>query len=99
MQRPPTGGTLLWRTDGGIAMAANQSGFLVQSTHGTTGNFELVVPRSGGGVAHAWRDNDAGGLPWHGPSLAFGSAGDISSVALIQSSLGGVGNLELIARE
>ena len=50
-------------------------------------------------MAHAWRDNDAGGFPWHGPSLAFGSAGDIASVALIESSLGGVGKLELIARE
>jgi hypothetical protein len=37
-------------------MPSKASSFLVQSSHGTTGNFELVVPRIGGGLWHFWRD-------------------------------------------
>lgn len=77
-------------------MAARHSSFLIQSSHGANGNFELVVPRLGGGLAHYWRDNDDPLLPWHGPALIFGSADDILTVTLIQ---GGFGNLELVALE
>lgn len=72
------------------------SGFLVQSRHGTKGNFEVVAPRVGGGLAHHWRDNDAASQPWHGPSLAFGSRGDEAGVALVSSSYG---NLEVVVQE
>jgi hypothetical protein len=73
---------------------------LIQSGFGNRGNFEVVVPHSTGGLAHFWRDNDAAGLPWHGPT-AFGSGDVYDAVALIQSNFsssgGGPGNLEVIA--
>ena len=68
----------------------------IQSHHGSKGNFEVVAPAAGGGVAHWWRDNDAPDTPWHGPTF-FGS-GNVSAVAMIQSNFGSVGNLEVIAR-
>ena len=53
-----------------------------------------------GGLAHFWRDNDAAGLPWHGPT-PFGSSDVYDAVALIQSNFStagsGPGNLEVIA--
>jgi hypothetical protein len=71
---------------------------LIQSRFGRRGNFEVVVPRSGGGLAHYWRDNDSPELPWHGPVVFGTSAGHIDAVALIQSNFGEAGNLEVIAR-
>jgi Domain of unknown function (DUF1929)/Glyoxal oxidase N-terminus len=71
-------------------------GFFVQSSHGGKGNFEVVVPRSGGGLAHWWRDNDDPDRPWSGPTLAFGSTHDVDAAALIQSNFGTVGNLEVV---
>jgi len=68
---------------------------LIQSSNGTAGNFELVVPLSSGGAAHLLRDNDAPGLPWS-PATVFGE-GSISAVSLIQSSFGALGNLEAAA--
>ena len=72
-------------------------GFLVQSSHGAKGNFELVVPRGGGGLAHWFRKNDDPRLPWVGPTLMFGSTADVDDAALIQSNFGRVGNLEVVA--
>lgn len=75
-----------------------QSGFLVQSTHGTRGNFELVVPPPDGeGLVLFWRNNDAGGFPWNGP-YCFGS-GNVDAACLIQSNYGSKGNLEVVVRE
>jgi len=73
---------------------------LIQGHFGVTGNFEVVVPLAGGGLAHFWRDNDAANLPWHGPNV-FGSNDVYDAVALIQSNFStagnGPGNLEVIA--
>lgn len=69
---------------------------LIQSTFGTRGNFEVIVPSVGGGLAHYWRNNDDPSLPWFGP-FPFGS-GTIGEVSCIQSSFG-PGNLEVVARE
>jgi hypothetical protein len=75
-----------------------QSGFLIQGTHGTKGNFELVVPpANGAGLVHFWRNNDAAGLPWSGPTC-FGT-GNVDAVSLIQGNYGTKGNLEVVARE
>jgi hypothetical protein len=71
-------------------------GFFVQSSHGGKGNFEVVAPRSGGGLAHWWRDNDDPDRPWRGPTLMFGSTQDVDAAALIQSNFGTVGNLEVV---
>jgi hypothetical protein len=70
---------------------------LIQSNHGRKGNFELVVPLVEGGLAHFWRNNDAGGFPWYGP-YRFGS-GTLDAVSLIQSNFGSKGNLEVVASE
>ncbi|MFL6277392.1 MAG: hypothetical protein ACJ74G_19580, partial [Blastocatellia bacterium] len=69
---------------------------LIQSTFGNQGNFEVVVPRvSPGGLVHYWRDNDAPGFPWHGPTALPGGGG-YNMVSLIQSNFG-PGNLEVDA--
>lgn len=78
-----------------MATTAKQSGFLIQSTFGTKGNFELIVLKTAGGMAHYWRDNDSPGLVWHGPAN-FVASGNISGVSLIQSNFG-PGNLEVVA--
>lgn len=76
-----------------MASTPKQSGFLIQSTFGTKGNFELVIPRPGG-LAHFWRNNDAPGFPWSGPKN-FGT-GNVLGTAEIQSNFG-PGNLEVLA--
>jgi hypothetical protein len=72
-------------------------GFVLQSSHGVKGNFEVVAPRSGGGLSHWWRNNDDPGLAWSGPTLMFGSTQDVAGAALIQGNFGRVGNLEAVA--
>ncbi|MEW8986307.1 MAG: hypothetical protein AB2401_04755, partial [Bacillus sp. (in: firmicutes)] len=95
-----------WRYSVGIASLltlgitqSRHSGFLVQSTLGRQGNFEVVVPRAEGGLSYFWRDNDPDGTGWHRVDFAT-DIGQVDSVSLIQSNLGppGVGNLELVAR-
>ena len=80
-------------------MPTTHSGFMIQSTHGTVGNFELVVASPLGGLAHCWRNNNAPGFPWIGPTY-FGS-GDVQGLSLIQSTLGtpGIGKLVVAVRE
>src|SRR5438132_6188755 len=81
-------------------MPIRHSTFLIQSSHGTVGNFEVVLPRlEGGGAAQYWRNNDAPTTPWVGPTLAFGSPDDAYAVSLIQGNFGLTGNLELVAAE
>lgn len=77
-------------------MPTRSGSLLVQSTHGTNGNFEVVVPRLGGGIAHLWRNNDTAAFPWTAPMIAFGSTGEISDATCIHSSFG---NLEVVVRE
>ena len=71
---------------------------MVHSSHGA-GNYEVVAPvaaAGGGGLAHWYRDNGAAGYPWQPPTF-FGSGG-IDAVAMLQSTFGPAGNLELVAR-
>jgi hypothetical protein len=78
------------------------SGFLIQSRNGNIGNFELVVPRSEGGLAHFWRDNHVPGSSWKAGAVFGTDLGQVDAVALIQSTFSeagkGPGNLEVIAR-
>jgi hypothetical protein len=69
---------------------------LIQSRFGRQGNFELVVPAAGGGLAHLWRNNDDPAMPWNGPYLFGQNLGHVDGVTLIQSNYGSPGNLELI---
>ncbi len=81
-------------------MVTSHSTFFVQSSHGSSGNFELLVPRlAGGGAAHFWRDNDDPTLPWVASGLAFGSPDDVYALSVIQGPLGNAGNLEVVALE
>jgi len=90
--------------------SAAQGRNLIQSNFGFQGNFELVVPL-GNHLAHYFRDNDAPGLPWHGPFVFFDSTshskpgGGVApmpvkptAVSLLQSNFVTPGNLELIVR-
>jgi hypothetical protein len=72
---------------------------LQQSTYGTIGNFELVVPLAEGGLAYYWRNNDDESLPWEGPVKFGAEAGRLDGVSLIQGDFGPAGNLELVATD
>jgi hypothetical protein len=80
--------------EGSFDASSGSVGF-VQSTFGTKGNFEIVTPNQGGGIAHRYRDNDQSSLPWHGPTAVFGAANQVEAVSLIHSFFN---NLELVAR-
>ena len=69
---------------------------MIQSRFGARGNFELVVPVIGGGLAHYWRNNDDPAMPWYGP-YPFGGTANYSEVSLTQSNYGDPGNLEVVA--
>jgi hypothetical protein len=71
---------------------------LIQSRFGTKGNFEVVAPLVGGGLAHYWRNNDNPQLPWSAPAPFGHSAGQIDAATMIQSNFGSPGNLEVVAR-
>ena len=77
---------------------ARSGGLLVQGSIGAKGNFEVVLPRVGGGFLHLSRNNDVPGLPWSGPDLAMGSEGDVSDVALVADGLQ-PGELASVRRE
>lgn len=72
----------------------------VQGTHGSGAihNFELVVPHSGGGFSHYYRENaevpNVIGQTWKGP-LKFGNHPDVAGVQALEHSVNG--NLEVIA--
>lgn len=66
---------------------------------GTRGNFELVVPLQSGGLAHFSRNNHAAGIPWETPVCFGDQKVEIAGVAMIQSSLDRLGNLEMVAVE
>ena len=71
---------------------------LVQSRNGHQGNFELLVPLSSGGLAHFFRDNDAQGFPWHGPTTVLSPERHFEAVSMIESSFGDGHNLEVVAQ-
>jgi hypothetical protein len=70
---------------------------LLQSRNGHQGNFELLVPLASGGLAHFFRDNDAPGVPWHGPAVVLDPGTHYLDVSMIQSSFGDGHNLEVVA--
>jgi hypothetical protein len=69
---------------------------LIQSRFGEQGNFELVSPVLGGGLAHNWRDNDDPGYPWSEPTVFGAELDGIEGVAMIQSDFDYPGDLEVI---
>ncbi len=81
--------------------SSRHSGFLIQSTFGKRGNFEVVVPRAGGGLTHFWRDNDDPNLKWHRGGDFATNSGLFSVVSLIQANFGtaGLGDLQLVTQQ
>jgi hypothetical protein len=63
----------------------------IQGRFGRSGNFEVIVPRIGGGLAHFFRDNDSGNV-WS-EAAPPSTTGNWSGVGLIHSSFG---NLEIV---
>ena len=57
---------------------------LIQSRFGSQGNFELVSPVFGGGLAHFWRNNDDLDHRWSEPTLFGAELDGIEGVTLIQ---------------
>jgi hypothetical protein len=82
-------------------ISSRHSSFLIQSTFGKRGNFEVVVPRPGGGLSHFWRDNDDPSLKWHRGEDFATNGGQVNAVSLIQSNFGspGRGELDLVVLE
>jgi hypothetical protein len=77
-------------------MASLHSSFLIQSL---AGDFEVVLPRTGGGLDHYYRDQNSDGLPWRGPVILFGSHDDVTGATLVESGIGGSTNLHTVYRE
>ncbi|XYH99048.1 alpha/beta hydrolase [Sorangium sp. So ce1128] len=71
---------------------------LIQGGSGGRGDFELVVPHAGGGLAHYRRDNDTAELGWRGPVLFGAELGQFDAVAMTQRRGGAPGDLEVVAR-
>ena len=76
----------------GSSVASNPA--LIQSSFGSAGNYELVVPLDSGGLVHYWRNNSDPEHPWSAPTVFGSGIGQVEGVALIQSSFG---SLEVIA--
>ena len=75
--------------------ATGAPGF-IQSGHGHNGDFEVVTPLAGGGMAHLSRDNDDPSHPWRS-AVPFGT-GAVTAVSVLHSSLvGGARSLEVAA--
>jgi hypothetical protein len=77
-----------WHGPVPIASGVSGTPALIQSSFGTQGNFEVVVPSSGTGLLHFWRDNDNGQV-WSAPEAFFGATGHFDAVTLIQSNYAG----------
>jgi hypothetical protein len=69
---------------------------IVQGRFGNKGNFEVVAPRRGGGIAHLWRDNDADRRRWR-HARTFGRERVFEAVALVHGDLEDH-HLEVLAR-
>jgi predicted Rdx family selenoprotein len=67
---------------------------LIQSNYGTKGNFEVVVTRQNGKLAHWVRNNDDPNLPWY--FVGEFASGVRGAPALIQSNYGTKGNFEVV---
>lgn len=101
-QAPRWNGPFEIVADGAPIMGVTGRPAFIQSTFGTVGNFELIVPQ-GNQLVHYWRDNGARGFPWHraGPLPGFGKPLPgwqpvPRSIALLQSNLATPGNLEVV---
>jgi hypothetical protein len=93
-----------WHLSTTVSTTASTAACLIQSsfrgTPSSPGNFEALV-LEGNNLVHYWRDNSAGGFPWHrGPTVSTQATG---AACLIQSSFRGTpsspGNFEALVLE
>jgi hypothetical protein len=82
-----------WIADG---IAGNPS--LIRSSGSREGYLELVVPRAAGGVTYLRRDHHDADQPWSEPAVFACELSQVDAVAVIDSTLGGEGRLEVIVR-
>lgn len=85
-------------------ISSKPSGFLIQSSYGEKGNFEVVAPlANGNGFANLWRDNDKD-LTWNQriiDTVDGQPVGKIDSISLVQANnfgTPGLGDFNAIAR-
>lgn len=72
---------------------------LIQTRHGSPGDFQLVCPAVRGGLMYMRRRNDQEGYPWSTPYVFAPGLGEVAAVGLLESDLGGgMGRLEVVAR-
>lgn len=107
--RPPRPGDPVTAVPVGTVLLPNNcvgAPAFLQSPYGRNGNFEVIVPVSGGGMEHFWLNNDAGLPRRPAPRTVFipgwqragrlGRGNQVEGVRLIHSDFG---NLEVIALE
>ena len=70
---------------------------MVQNSYGRTGGFELLTPVPEGGMAHLWRDNDAGGRPWRVSTHIDRGGAAVEAVSLLPGNAGGNRPGDLVA--
>jgi hypothetical protein len=81
-----------------LLKTAQNSGFMVQSTLGTKGDFVLVVPDATAGLSECTRSNDdLTNLVWGGQRTFGADIGLVDSVSLIESNYS-TGSFEVVAR-
>ena len=72
---------------------------LIETTYSQPGDFDLVVARAAGGLAHYWRDNAQAARPWSAATL-FGPRETVfDDVSIMQTSSGALEALARIAGE
>jgi hypothetical protein len=82
--------------DGRMVTGASGGPTLLQARSASPTNLDALTPmRDGGGLAHLWRD---GAGAWHGPTRFATAEGRLDGAAMIQSTFGTPGNLEVVAR-
>jgi hypothetical protein len=81
-----SGPTFAWNGPAMIETGVAGNPVLIQSRFGTKGNFEVVSPAQNGGLVHFWRNDDAPGLPWSGPTRFGQSLGAVDAVTMIESN-------------
>jgi hypothetical protein len=83
-------------TEQGSITNAGADPSLIRGGLGRARNLELIVPLSGGGIAHYWRDEDSVDRPWHW-AATFGEHVQVRGAALVFNEAS-PGKFEAVAR-
>lgn len=91
--RPPSGPV----PNPAVDMLPRGTPALIQSVFGSHGNFELITPDQGGGLAHFWLNNDRPGSGWIPGARFAQDSGLFDAVAMLQDSR--TNELQLVATQ